>query len=211
MYEDKYGFLGIAEKAADAVILSILWLLCCLPVITIVPAGAALYYTVMKYLRRGRGKLLHVFWNSFLGNLKQGMLLSGSVCVYGIVTLNWLGFAGQFSVASAQGLLYAVVSRVLLVFGIFSQVYLCPVLSRFGGSAKAVLMGAVYMSWRHFFTSLCAIVLLAAMLYAVYVLPVSIAAAPSLYMYFLSLLVERNLKKYMECTDGKDGDQWYLE
>ena len=60
-------------------------------------------------------------------------------------------------------------------------------------------------------TSLCAVVLLAAMLYAVYVLPVSIAAAPALYMYFLSFLVERNLKKYMECTDGKDGDQWYLE
>lgn len=210
MYYEKYGFMEAAGKAADAVILSILWLLCCIPVITVVPAGAALYYTVVKNLRRGRGKLISVFWGSFLENLKQGILLTAVVCVYGTVTLSWLAFAGQFEVASAQGLLYRIISRALLIFGIFSQVYLCPVLSRFRGNAKAVLLGSVYMGFRHFFSSLCAALLLAAMLYAVYALPVCAAAAPALYMLLLSLPAERNMKRYMKCTGEADEDQWYL-
>ena len=64
MYYEKYGILEMVGKLADVVILSILWLLCCIPVITIIPAGAALYYTVMKNLRRGRGNLGKVFWDS---------------------------------------------------------------------------------------------------------------------------------------------------
>lgn len=211
MYYDKYGFLEFAGKAADAVLLSILWLLCCIPVITVVPAGSALYYTVMKNLRRGRGNLFSVFWKSFLANIKQGMLLSAAVCAYWAVTLNWLAFAGQFGAVSAQGMIYKIISRALLLFGLVSQVYLCPVLSRFRGSVKAVLMGAVYMSCRHFFTSLCAVVILAAAVYAVYVLPVSILAVPALYMLLLSFLAERNMKKYMECPAAEDEDQWYLE
>ena len=211
MYYEKFGILEMVGKLADVVILSILWLLCCIPVITIIPAGAALYYTVMKNLRRGRGNLGKVFWGSFRTNMKQGILLNVIVCIYGIVTLNWLAFAEQFKVTSAQGLIFHIISRAFLLFGIFSQVYLCPVLSRFRGNAKEVLMGAACMSYRHFVTSLCAVIMLAAVMYGVYVLPVSIVAAPAVYMLLLSLLVERNLKKYVECLNVKEADRWYLE
>ena len=67
------------------------------------------------------------------------------------------------------------------------------------------------MSYRHFVTSLCAVIMLAAVMYGVYVLPVSIVAAPAVYMLLLSLLVERNLKKYVECLNVKEADRWYLE
>lgn len=211
MYYEKYGILEAAGKLADTVALSVLWLLCCIPVITVIPASTALYYTVMKNLRRGRGNLFRVFWNSFLANMKQGILLNAAICIYGLITLNWLMFAGRFEVTTAQGLLYKIISRVFLLSGIFSQVYLCPVLSRFHGSVKAVFMGAVYMSYRYFLTSLCAVILLTGVLYIVYVLPVSILVAPALYMLLLSLLVERNLKKYVECLNAGDADQWYLE
>ena len=40
-----FGALG---KAVDCVILSVLWLVCCLPVITIGASSTALYYTVHK-------------------------------------------------------------------------------------------------------------------------------------------------------------------
>lgn len=211
MYYEKYAVLGIAEKAADAVALSILWLLLCLPVITIVPASVALYYTVVKNLRRERGKLFRVFWASFRMNMKQGIMVNLLLCAYGIVTVNWLVFAGRFEVTSAQGLLYHIIARVFLLFGVLSQVYLCPVLSRFKGSVKSLVLGAVYLSYRYFLTSLCAVIVLAVFLYAVYVLPVSIVVAPALYMLVLSLFAERTMKKYMERMDAKDVDRWYLE
>lgn len=211
MFYEKYAFLEIAEKIADAVILSLLWLLFCIPVVTVVPSSAALYYSVVKNLRRGRGKLFAVFWKSFRGNLKQGIGINILICVYGMITVSWLLFAEQFTVTSFQGMLYKTVARSFLLFGVFSQVYLCPVLSRFKGTVKTILMGTVYMSYRYLFTSLCAVAMLAVLLYAVYVFPLGIMFAPALYMYLLSFLVERNLKKYAERMDTAEADQWYLE
>lgn len=210
-YYEKYAFLEIAEKMADAVILSLLWLLLCIPVVTIVPSGAALYYSVVKNLRRGRGKPFSVFWKSFRGNLKQGIGINILICVYGMITVSWLLFAEQFTVTSFQGMLYKIIARSFLLFGMFSQVYLCPVLSRFRGTIKTILMGTVYMSYRYLLTSLCAVIVLAGLLYAVYVFPLSMVFVPALYMYLLSLLVERNMKKYAQHMGTAEADQWYLE
>lgn len=210
-YYEKYTFLEIAEKIADAMILSLLWLLFSIPVVTIIPSGAALYYSVVKNLRRGRGKPFSLFWKSFRGNLKQGIGINILICVYGMITVSWLLFAEQFTVTSFQGMLYKVVARSFLLFGIFAQVYLCPVFSRFRGTIKTILMGAVYMSYRYLVTSLCAVLLMAALLYAVYVFPLSMIFAPALYMYLLSFLVERNLKRYAKHMDTAEADMWYLE
>lgn len=46
---------SIWTAAADLVALGLLTLLLCLPVLTICPAVTALYYSVAKSVRRGRG------------------------------------------------------------------------------------------------------------------------------------------------------------
>lgn len=211
MYDRKYAFFEVMGKIADAAALSLLWLLFCIPVVTIVPSSAALYYSVVKNLRRGRGKLPAVFWKSFRGNFRQGVVLTVLTGVYGMVTVSWLLFAGQFAAASFQGMLYKIIARSFLLFGVLSQVYLCPVLSRFQGTVKTILLGTVYMSYRYLFTSLCAVGMLAALSAAVYVFPLSILAAPALYMYLLSFPAERNMKKYAENMDAAGADRWYLE
>lgn len=198
-------------KIADTVVLSMLWILLCLPVVTVVPASAALYHSVVKNLRRERGNLLAVFWKSFRDNLRQGIILNLLAAVYGMITISWLLFAGRFEITSVEGIVYKAVSRGLLIAGMLAQVYLCPVLSRFQGNVKEVLLGAVYMSYRYLVTSLCAVILLAGILCAVYVMPVGILFAPVLYMYFLSLLIEKNLKQYVKGMDKTETDPWYLE
>ena len=39
-------------KIANMMIVSFFWLLCCLPVVTIIPATAALYHTTVKVIRK---------------------------------------------------------------------------------------------------------------------------------------------------------------
>lgn len=211
MYGKKHAFLETYGKIADTIVLSIFWILLCLPVVTVIPASAALYHCVVKNLRRERGNLTAVFWKSFRENLRQGIILNLLAAVYGIIAVSWLLFAGQFDIASAEGMVYRIVSRILLIAGMLAQVYLCPVLSRFQGNVKEVLLGAVYMSYRYLATSLCALILAVGMLYAVYVMPVSILFVPVLYMYFLSLLIEKNLKRFVEGMNKMETDPWYLE
>ena len=59
------GFFRITGKAVDIILLSLLWTACCLPVFTIGPSSAALYYTVEKCLLRGEGQPYRAFFHSF--------------------------------------------------------------------------------------------------------------------------------------------------
>ena len=43
-------FFSFLSKVADLIILSFLWFVCCLPIVTIGPSSSALYYVMLKIL-----------------------------------------------------------------------------------------------------------------------------------------------------------------
>ena len=45
-------FIEALEKIADMFLLSVLWLICCIPIITIGTSTIALYYATVKVVRR---------------------------------------------------------------------------------------------------------------------------------------------------------------
>lgn len=59
----------------DLMILNWLWLLCCLPLITVGPASCALYYVTLKLVRGEAVYPVKDFFRTFRENLKPGLLL----------------------------------------------------------------------------------------------------------------------------------------
>ena len=59
----------------DMIILNILWIICCVPIVTIGPATIAAHYVAMKLVRDEGGSVKEMFFKSLVCNLKQGMLL----------------------------------------------------------------------------------------------------------------------------------------
>ena len=59
----------------DCMCLSILWFLCCLPVLTAGAATTALYETVYRYIRKDEGTLLKIFFGAFRENWKRSTLV----------------------------------------------------------------------------------------------------------------------------------------
>lgn len=66
-----WNFLG---KMVDMVVLTGLWLICSLPIVTIGASTAALYYVTLKLERDQEGYTIRSFFRAFRDNLKQGML-----------------------------------------------------------------------------------------------------------------------------------------
>ena len=66
-------FFRFTGRVLDAVVLSVLFLLCCLPVVTIGPAASALYYSCVKYIRRGESGAYRGFFHAFRDNLRAGI------------------------------------------------------------------------------------------------------------------------------------------
>ncbi len=80
-------FFRSLSWAVDIVGISILWLFLSLPLVTLVPASAALYQTCALCVRRGESGAFSRFLRSFLGNLRQGCLLSLVVVPLGLLLL----------------------------------------------------------------------------------------------------------------------------
>lgn len=67
----------LVEKFVDCILVSILWTLFSLPIVTIGASTAALYYTVHKVIRNDTGKLWQTFWYTFKSNFRQATALWG--------------------------------------------------------------------------------------------------------------------------------------
>ena len=67
-----FRFMG---KFFDAAVLSIVFTLCCIPVITIGPATTALYYATVKSVRRDRSYPIKEFFHSFKRDFRQSFIM----------------------------------------------------------------------------------------------------------------------------------------
>ncbi len=131
--------LSILGKITDSLLLCLLYLLSCLPIITIGAATTALYYTTHKVLRCDRSYLWKEYKRAWKENFKQA-------------TICWLIFAGIgallgfdiyvmygiFRAGSPYGSAY-VFFAVLLMAEILWMVYTFAYIARFQNSTKEVL------------------------------------------------------------------------
>lgn len=198
------------DKVGQLIILSILWILGCLPLVTIVPSTTALYYGVMKSVRRDRGRAAGEFLRSFRGNLRRGIpitLLLAVPAALMCVNLRMLG-AGEPSLNSGLG----AANILLLILLAMTAVYICPVLSRFDMGIGNALKLSFVMAVR--FLPCTLLIIAAAVLLGYlqfFVLPMpAVLLLPALVCFGVTFLMEKALRKYM--PEKKPGDDaWYYE
>lgn len=92
--------MGFLMKVCDSLVLSLLWLLFSLPVITLGASSSALYTAVLRCLRRDEAHLWPTFWEAFRENFRRS-------------TLCWLAILALLAMLTVDG----VVFRYLLVRG----------------------------------------------------------------------------------------------
>lgn len=60
-------------RVSDVVALSLLWLLCSLPILTLGASTSALYYTAMKLVRQRGDSAISMFFHAFKENLRASL------------------------------------------------------------------------------------------------------------------------------------------
>lgn len=220
------GFFTFMTKVWDLIWVSILWTVCCLGIVTIGPASTALYYTVVKVIRRGRGYVTRSFFHSFKQNAKQGILLTVIILVFSFIL--WVDFRYAIYLeeqGNNLGNILVVVFGALAMLALFFVVWLFPILSRFTVGIKGLLTDAILISVKHFPTTLVMAAVYAGLFYLGYTYLLYIIAyglffflpliLPGVVAILKSFLVERILKKYTPEPEGDPEetgeDQWYLE
>lgn len=187
----------VMRQFTDFIFLSLFWLLLCFPVVTIGPASAALYDSVVRTFRRGEAKPWHRFWHSFKQNLKVGVI--GSV-VYlaAVLGLGWClirlwngAVYGQVAWPVFSGVCFG----AFVLLGVLSLMF--PLLSRFETTAVQLLGNTVRLALGNLprTLGLAAVSAAGAFLCIRYIWPLFIV--PCCAAYLASFLVEPILKPYM--------------
>lgn len=185
------GFFG------DLVILSLLWCLCSVPLVTLGPATAALYDTVVHTLRRKEGPPFHRFFDTFRRELREGVLLTLFWAAVAAVLAVLLGGLRLLLPGFGERGALVTLSELLLGFFYLAVVsWVFPTLSRFTMGVGAISSACVRLAPGHALRSalmaLLNILAIAASLR--FVVPVMFA--PALVSYLSSLLIEPVFARY---------------
>lgn len=211
-------FQGIS-KVLDVMVLSILWVLLCIPLITLGPATTALYYSTVKCLRRGERAPYANFFHCFRTNFKIGAP-AGLLLIVGAVLLllehNLLVRMAMGGSDGAVMLYYAFCLLAVVLVGMACYVF--PVLSRFTYNLWGLLALSGQLALRHLPTTLLLglLHLAAAWVYInfwIFLLP--LICLPVLTALISSLLLERIFRKYTPMDEemaswDREDRPWYL-
>ena len=239
-----FSFMG---KAFDTLVLNIIWLLLCvpLPVVTvvwiaktenllfliltvlallpIVPATTALYYAIVKSVRRERSYAIKEFFRSFIRNFKQGAIFSLiALVMMAVLFIDFQYTLGLMQAQESSGSVYLGVFIVITLLFCAMYAYIGPLLSRFEMKTTGILKTAFIMATRHLLTTVTLLVLMAAVLVGCYIILPGMFFLPAVATLLSSFMIEKVFKKYMPEKEelqldaageeiGQEKDEWYLE
>lgn len=209
MFQLESPFFRLITNIGNVIIVSVLWIIGCLPIVTIAASTSALYYTCVKVILRGRGYVVKDFIHAYKDNLKQGSLITTLSLIISCI----LYMDHTYITHLEQPPFYLVAMyRCALLFFCGMLLYLIPNLSRFRVSFPALLRLSLFMMIRHFYLTFIMMVLLVATAILILSIPVILLFLPGLYMILKSLVMEKILKKYMPGSeDGNIENAWYFE
>lgn len=193
-------------KVANMIIVSLYWILCCIPVVTVLPACAALYHTVNKVIFGNGNGVTRDFFRAFKDALKPGVALSvimelvGGLVAFGIYTGLQIWDAGMFgTVYMAAGVLIGFVCLTTLI-------YVAPALSRFEGGISVILRLSMYFAMKNQFRSAWFAVLLGLAFWSVDFFPLLLLIMPALYTDLIRGGVEKVMTGYIKAAGLEDAE-----
>ena len=147
-------FYSFGDKLGDIMILSLLWLVFCIPVVTAVPSTAALYYAVRRRRVKHSGSPKSDFFKSFKENIKQGTIINIIYVLYSAVAvLNILiGYYGIGNIKMPD--FYFPTSFILLIPIVFTYPFVIALLARYDNTTVAIFKNGFTLSTMYLGTTI---------------------------------------------------------
>ncbi len=154
----------------DLFVLNILWMVCCIPVLTIGPATTAAYYALIQ---RARGEdrigIQKDFFYSFKENLKQGIILGVPLTLIGAFLLIDIWICRKAGTGIYT--FFMVFFAIIFVFWAFTTLYAFPVLSKFERKNKEILIWAFTLSIKNLSMTLTMLFVIIAAIWLCHLIP----------------------------------------
>lgn len=210
------------SKIFDMGWLSIIYLVFCIPVVTVGAATTSLYYVSAKVLRHNRSYVWREFWSSFKLNFRQSTIIWVIMALVYLLLVWNIRVMGITDSASEYGGYFAGAYLAMMLIIACIGCYIFPLISRFDMKITHILRLSLYCAFRHIVHTILFLAILFVAGFGIYAgiytqIILFLLIVPGLAGFLYTFPMEHVLKKYMPKSEKKfteDGEEiveWYNE
>lgn len=200
-----FQFMG---KVFDLLVLNMLWLICCIPIVTIGPATTAMYYVAMKIARDDYNGVARPFFHSFKQNFLQGLVLTVIFIVVGAVLFFDYRFCLLF-----EGIAEKIMIGAFIFFGVVYLMivsYTFPLLSQYTNTIGGTIKNALFLALTKMGTALEIVFLNLAPILILYfmpetagwIIPILLFLAPAFLAFTNSMLFKKVFADFIKMQEN---------
>ena len=195
------GLMSAIARIADAVTLSVFWVICSLPVFTIGASSSAFYYAYTKCIYQKQGYAWKTFFSSFKSNFKQATQVWLIVLISAVILVADCYLLSLMQLGGALITVLQMLFTILLLAGSIWGLYLFPYLSRFENPNKRAMKNAALIALANAPRSILLLLLFGVCAIGFVFLPLLNLFIPAVYMFFANKILESTFQKYMRPED----------
>lgn len=197
MNDRSNGFLfRWATKLGDFCGLSVVWLLMCIPVITIIPATVAMYSSILNCVHGSEEGSVRWFFKSFKKELLRGLGLGVLwLVITAILAVALLFLASQ---ESQTGKILSIVYLGSTLIPMSIMAWLVPTQARFEYSFGDLHKAAAYYALAHLPTTALLLVIAALGIALTMCLPILLIVMPAIIITVQCWFIEKVFAKYID-------------
>ena len=194
-YEDHLFFKSI-DTLSDMAILSILWILGCLPILTIGASTTALLYVAGKKVGGKKPKIVADFIKSYKENFVQSLLIT---LILGIM---WFSSTIYFMMGGSslkEGFNLSLIIMILVAFEVMMiSIYMCALLAKYELKTFTIIKNSFLFTHAYFLESIKAFGAIVAMLFCLLMVPGLLIILPGAIALTASYFVHQSILKFRE-------------
>lgn len=193
------------SKMADMMWLTILTMICCIPIVTVGASLTAMHYVIIKMVRNEDGYVTKSFFKAFKENFKQSTM----IWLFFLAVFVFLGLDYYF-ITTSKVEINAAIQLLLMTIGavaLFAWVYVWPMQAKFGNTVRRTIWNALAVSIALFPKTLLMLFIYAVpVLLWLFVQPYIPNIMPILFVFWLSVpayLAAKLYNKFFKAMENK--------
>ncbi len=163
-------FIRLLNRVGDVMILSLVFVVSCIPIFTIGTAITAMYYACMKSLEIEDGYVFKFYIKSFKDNFKQSTVIwlisFGVLAVLGVDVWFWYNQWKANDSTMLQAML--IISIIMVSVAVMIVMYVFPLQAKFDNETKTQFRNAFLLSIKYFPTTILLALILAIVVWMFY-------------------------------------------
>ena len=195
------SFSRVLNRIVDCFYASILWIIGCIPIITVGASTTALFTVARRTFKEDRGYVWETFRDTFKAEFKQTTIIwMIQIVIYLVLAFNRMIMLQFLEQGSPLGFMYYVYHYAIL-YEIVWCVYTFAYASRFKLDVKGIMKNSAVLSLRYLPISVLFLVLIVASLRLVMDMPFFAFVLPAVLVWIFRFFLEKIFRKIMTYED----------